>query len=151
MIEKISFTNYRNLDGKTYTFKDNLGVVIGKNGDGKTNLLEGIKLAFSSFDGSYMKVNKSDFKDSDDSKPITITVKLKLDSIKSFNLPQANRESICGFKVIISKMNNGYYRKRFYNYDGTNINSDIVAEDSNIPKTYMVPMIRIEDIYIHQV
>lgn len=147
MIEKVSFTNYRNLDGKTYTFKDNLGVVIGKNGDGKTNLLEGIKLAFSSFDGSYMKVNKSDFKDSDDSNPITITVKLKLDSIKSFNLPQANGESICGFKVVISKMNNGYYRKRFYNYDGTNINSDIVVEDSNIPKTYMVPMIRIEDIY----
>ena len=147
MIEKISFTNYRNLDGKTYTFKDNLSVVIGKNGDGKTNILEGIKLAFSSFDGSYMRVNKSDFKNSDDSTPITIAIKLKPGSIPSFNLPQVDGKNICGFQIVISRMNNGYYRKRFYNYDGTNINSDVVTEDSNIPKTYMVPMIRIEDIY----
>lgn len=45
MINSIKFENFRNLDGK-YSFKNVLNVVIGKNNSGKTNILEGIKLAF---------------------------------------------------------------------------------------------------------
>ncbi len=147
MIEWVDFKNYRNLNGKTYNFEDNFNILIGKNGDGKTNVLEGIRLAFSSFDGSYMRVDKSDFANSDDSSPIEITVRLKHNSIPSFNLPQAGGSDICGFKVIIRKTGSGRYLKRYCNLDGTDIHSQIVEEDLKIPKVYMMPLIRVDDIY----
>lgn len=147
MIEKISFKNYRNLDGREYEFQDNMNVIIGKNGDGKTNILDGIKLAFSSFDGNYVRIDKSDFRDSNDSSPIEITVKLRNNSIPSFNLPEISGGEVCGFKVVVSKISNGRYIKRYYNYDGTDINGRIVEEDAEIPKVYKMPLLRIEDIY----
>lgn len=46
MIKSIEFKNFRNVNGKYY-FNSNLNVIIGKNNSGKTNILDGIRLAFS--------------------------------------------------------------------------------------------------------
>lgn len=147
MIKNIEFINFRNLHGKKYDFSQSFNLILGKNGSGKTNLLEGIKLAFSSFDNSYVKVDTSDFTNSDDSKAIEINVLLEDNAIPSFNLHQSETGDICGFKVVITKTRRGQYRKRIYNYDGSTINSDIVFEDSSIPTTFLLPMRRIEDVY----
>jgi len=60
MIEEIEFQNFRNLNGK-YSLNQKLNVIFGKNNSGKTNLLEGIRLAFSLITNEYFKVRKSDF------------------------------------------------------------------------------------------
>lgn len=57
MIKEITFSNFRNLDG-TYIFGKELNVVTGKNNSGKTNLLDGIRLAFSSLTNDYFKIKK---------------------------------------------------------------------------------------------
>ena len=62
MIKSVTFNNNTNLDGK-YEFNNTLNVIIGKNNSGKTNLLDGIKLAFSAITNDYFKISDSDFKD----------------------------------------------------------------------------------------
>lgn len=84
MIKNIEFFNFRNLNRK-FDFTQNLNVIIGKNNSGKSNLLDGIRLAFSSINDDYFKVDKSDFYNSDDSTPIIIKVELEVDSIPSLN------------------------------------------------------------------
>ena len=74
MIKSIEFTNYRNLQGK-YIFDNILNVIIGKNNAGKTNLLDGIRLAFSAITNEYYKVTQGDFYNSDDSHNIYNSVK----------------------------------------------------------------------------
>ena len=64
MIKTIEFENFRNLNGK-YCFNNKLNIVFGNNNSGKSNLLDGIKLAFSAITNDYFKINKTDFKDSD--------------------------------------------------------------------------------------
>lgn len=147
MIKSVKFENFRNLYGIEYNFQDNFNILVGKNGDGKTNVLEGIRLAFSSFDGNYIRVEKSDFSNSNDSKPIKITVLLKENAIPSLNLPLPNGSVQCGFQVIITKAASGRYIKRLCNYDGTNIPIEIVDEDKKIPQVYLMPLMRIEDVY----
>ena len=41
-----------------YKFNNSLNIVVGKNNSGKTNLLDGIRLAFSSITDDYFKVEK---------------------------------------------------------------------------------------------
>ena len=147
MIQAVSFKNFRNLDGKSYSFEKDFNILIGKNSDGKTNVLEGVRLAFSAFDGNYVKVDKSDFTNSIDTLPIEINVKLKYNSIPSFDLPVVGDDYICGFKVIVRKAGNGRYVKKYYNYDGTDVSNLIAEEDLMIPKVYMMPLVRIDDIY----
>ena len=147
MIKSIIFCNFRNLDGKTYEFTDKFNLIIGKNGSGKTNILDGIRLAFSAFDGNYFKVNASDFTDSDDGKPIEIIVLLENNAIPSFNQYKEEGVVLCGFRVTIHKTSRGAYRKSFYNYDGSPASSDIVMSDEKIPSVYFLPMRRVDDIY----
>ena len=147
MIKSITFRNFRNLDCKTYEFTDKFNLIIGKNGSGKTNILDGIRLAFSAFDGNYFKVNTSDFTDSDDNNPIEIIVLLEDDAIPSFNQYKEDGVVLCGFRVTVNKTSRGVYRKSFYNYDGSPISSDIVMSDKKIPSVYFLPMRRIDDIY----
>ena len=80
MIKSVTFKNFRNLDGK-YEFNNTLNVIIGKNNSGKTNLLDGIKLAFSAITNDYFKISDSDFKDSEDNNVIKISVELQYNSI----------------------------------------------------------------------
>lgn len=87
MIKSIEFNNFRNLKEK-YEFNKTLNVIMGKNNSGKTNLLDGIKLAFSTITNDYFKINKSDFKDSDDSIPIIINLELEPDSISSLYIEE---------------------------------------------------------------
>ena len=54
MIKNIEFKNFRNINGK-YIFNNSLNVIVGKNNSGKTNVLEGIKLAFSCITNDYYK------------------------------------------------------------------------------------------------
>ena len=42
--KKIDFNNYRNFLKSTYFFSENCNIIIGKNGSGKTNILEGMSL-----------------------------------------------------------------------------------------------------------
>lgn len=144
MIKSVSFKNFRNLNNKSYSFNSNFNLIIGKNNSGKTNILDGIRIAFSSFDGNYVKIQKSDFSDSDDSRMIEIYVELEYNSIPSFNAVDG---TTCGFKVEIQKTGRGFYKKNFYNYDGTNVSADVVTNDDSILSLYKMPMVRIEDIY----
>lgn len=52
MIKSIEFNNFRNLKEK-YEFNKKLNIIMGKNNSGKTNLLDGIKLAFSTITNDY--------------------------------------------------------------------------------------------------
>ena len=58
MIKNIELENFRNLNGK-YELNNILTVIVGKNNSGKTNLLDAIKLAFSTITSDYYKINKS--------------------------------------------------------------------------------------------
>ena len=53
IIEKIKLSNFRNLSEQIVTFDDNVNCVFGNNGNGKTNLLEGIY--FSIYKKSFRK------------------------------------------------------------------------------------------------
>ena len=98
MIKSIEFENFRNLGGK-YEFNKNLTVIVGKNNSGKTNLLDGIKIAFSTITSEYYRISKSDFKDSNDNLPIIIKIELEPDSIPSLNFEDEKLEKKCGFMV----------------------------------------------------
>lgn len=89
MIKSVEFINYRNLNQK-FVFNDILNIIFGNNNFGKTNLLDGTRLAFSTITNDYYKLSKSDFKDSDDTVPITIKVELEVDSIPSLNFFDEN-------------------------------------------------------------
>ena len=54
MIKSIEFENFRNLN-KKYILNERMNIVFGKNSSGKSNLLDGIKLSFSSITGEYFK------------------------------------------------------------------------------------------------
>ena len=56
------------MQDKKFIFNDKLNIIIGKNNSGKTNILEGIKLAFRTINNSYIKVDKSDFYKGDDTR-----------------------------------------------------------------------------------
>lgn len=146
MIKSVEFKNFRNINGK-YIFNNNLNVIVGKNNSGKTNLLDGIKLAFSCVTNDYFKISISDFRDSDDSNTIEIKVELEVDSIPSLNYANENGENECGFKVNIRKTQSGRYVKELSLLNGSNIDMDILREDEKIPNLYLIPLIRVEDIY----
>lgn len=145
MIKSVTFKNFRNLDGK-YEFNNTLNVIIGKNNSGKTNLLDGIKLAFSAITNDYFKISDSDFKESEDNNVIKISVELQYNSISSLNFDD-NGQNKCGFITCIKKTKSGRYIKTFSLLNGTNIDVDIVREDECIPNLYLIPLIRVEDIY----
>ena len=147
MIKSVQFVNFRNLNRK-YEFRERPNIVTGVNNGGKTNLLDGIRLAFSTIDGSYFRVNKSDFFDSNDSKPINIYVELEYNSIPSFNYEDENSKQRCGFRVRIRKTKSGYYVKELAHYNGNPIDRDIILDDvESIPNVYPVPLYRVEDLY----
>ena len=133
MIKSVTFKNFRNLDGK-YEFNNTL------------NLLDGIKLAFSAITNDYFKISDSDFKDSEDNNVIKISVELQYNSISSLNFDD-NGQNKCGFITCIKKTKSGRYIKTFSLLNGTNIDVDIVREDECIPNLYLIPLIRVEDIY----
>lgn len=150
MIKSIEFINFRNLKGK-YEFDHILNVVVGKNNSGKTNLLDGIRFAFSVITNDYFKINQSDFYNSDDSSNITIKVELVGESIPSldfFDFDQKG-ETIkrCGFIVNVKKTQSGKYVKDITMLNGSNIDFDLLREDPNIPNVFYVPLLRIDEIY----
>ena len=146
MIKSVIFHNFRNMQDKKFIFNDKLNIIIGKNNSGKTNILEGIKLAFSAINNSYMKVDKSDFYKGDDNNPIEIILELNKDSIPSFNIPLPDGTEKCGFKVVIKKAPRGRYIKEFFDIEGNTVNRDVVYADDKVPDVYMIPLMRIEDI-----
>ena len=54
-IERLKLKNYRNYKEEVFDFSDGLNVIIGKNAQGKTNVLEAI---FFSVIGKSFKTNK---------------------------------------------------------------------------------------------
>ena len=147
MIQYIEFINFRNLDNKKYCFNRPLSIIVGKNGAGKTNVLDGIRLAFSALTGDYFKIEKSDFKDSDDSLSIIIKVSLEKDAIPSLIYIDNNNENACGFSVEISKTQSGRYKKSIHLLDGEDVPFDILSEDPSIPNVHAIPLSRIDNIY----
>ena len=147
MIKSIQFVNFRNLNQK-YEFKEKFNIITGLNNGGKTNLLEGVSLAFSTIDGSYFRIRKSDFYDSDDSKPIEILVELEYNSIPSLNYEDIDNKKWCGFKVKIRKTKSGKYIRELAQLSGNAINRDIILDDADsLPNVYSVPLYRVEDLY----
>lgn len=146
MIKSIEFSNYRNLN-KKFQFDEKLNVIFGNNNSGKTNLLDGIRLAFSTITNDYFKISKSDFKNSDDTLPINIKVELEKNSIPSLNFFDENGTSTCGFSVLIKKSQNGRYVRDVSLLNGSSIDFEILKNDMNLPNVYTIPLARIEDIY----
>ncbi len=142
----VEFENFRNVKGK-YDFKNILNAVIGKNNSGKTNLLDGIKLAFSVISSDYYRINQSDFYNSDDSLIIKIIVELDVDSIPTLNYYIDENNQKCGFIVNIRKTQSGRYIKEITLLNGSNVDYDILREDENIPSIFSIPVSRIEEIY----
>lgn len=146
MIERIKFKNFRNLNSE-YILNEKINVIFGKNSSGKSNLLYGIKLAFSAITGEYCKISKSDFLNSDDTRNIEIEVRLKDESISSLMSVKDDLTFEWGFKLIIYRGNNSKYIKKITLLNGGPIDIDTLREDKNIPTIYEVPFIRIADIY----
>ena len=146
MIKSVEFKNFRNLNG-IYHFDNRLNVIIGKNNSGKTNILDGIKLAFSTITNDYFKISVSDFKDSIDSNVIEIKIELEYDSIPSLDFIDSNNKKKCGFTVKIKKTQSGRYVKDITLLNGSPVALDILREDPKIPNLYLIPLIRMEDIY----
>ncbi|MDY0277551.1 MAG: AAA family ATPase [Acholeplasma sp.] len=145
MIKKVIFSNYRNLTG-SYDFDGKLNVVFGKNSTGKSNLLDGIKLVFNSLIGNYSPVYLSDFFNSDDTRNIEIDVVLERNSIPSLVHLDSNGNEIFGFKLIVKRTESGKYIKQIRHLSGSQIDLEIVREDSKLPKIHEIPLQRIEDI-----
>lgn len=146
MIRVVEFENFRNLEGR-YEFEKSLMVITGKNNSGKTNILEGIKIAFLTLSNEYCKISKSDFKNSDDTSPIIIKVELEYNSIPSLNYMDEDLNMNCGFIVIIRKTKSGKYTKEIKYLNGSNVDYDILRDDEKIPNLYTIPLMRVEDIY----
>lgn len=146
MIRSVEFKNFRNLNGR-YNFDKTLNVIIGKNNSGKTNILEGIRLAFSMITNDYCKISTSDFRGSIDSDIIEINVELAYNSIPTLNFWDTENQKKCGFSVRIRKTQSGRYVKDISLLNGSPVALDILREDNNIPNLYLIPLIRIEDIY----
>lgn len=146
MIKSIEFSNFRNLNQK-FLFDEKLNVIFGNNNSGKTNVLDGIRLAFSTITNDYFKISKSDFKNSDDTNPINIKVELEKNSIPSLNFLDENGQSICGFSILIKKSQNGRYIRDVSHLNGSSIDFEILRNDMNLPNVYTIPLARIEDIY----
>lgn len=147
MIKSVEFVNFRNLKGKKYEFNDSLNVIIGKNNSGKTNLLEGIKFAFSLLSNDYFKIGKSDFYDSDDSQHIEIKIELKNNSIPSLNYYDDESLLKCGFIVSARKTQTGRYVKEIRMLNGCSIDYDILREDLYIPNVFSIPLARVDEIF----
>lgn len=146
MIKSIEFSNFRNLNGK-YQLKTRINLLIGKNSSGKTNFLDGARLAFSTITGDYFRISKTDFKNSDDSSPITIKVELDDSAISSLDCLDSTGAIRCGFMVIVKKNRSGRYSRELRLLNGNKVNYEIVVEDPAIPKVQTIPLIRAEDIY----
>jgi predicted ATP-dependent endonuclease of OLD family len=146
MIKCVEFKNFRNVSG-VYKFDKTLNIIIGKNSTGKTNILDGIKVAFSTITDDYCKISLSDFKGSNPNNDIEINIELKYNAISSFNHKDMNGNDFCGFKVKIIRTHTGRIIKKVSLFYGGRIDMDIVREDPNIPSIYSIPLLRIEDIY----
>ena len=146
MIKSIEFINYRNLNEK-FEFNETINIIFGYNNSGKTNLLDGIRLAFSTITNDYIKVSKSDFKNSDDTIPINIKVELEDNTIPSLNFYDETGKMKCGFNVLIKRTQSGRYIREVSHLNNTSIDFEVLREDCNIPNIYMIPLARIEDIY----
>lgn len=146
MIKSVEFKNFRNLNG-IYNFDNRLNVIIGKNNSGKTNVLDEIKLAFSTITNDYFKISVSDFRDSIDSKVIEIKIELEYNAIPSLDFIDSNNKKKCGFTVKIRKTQSGRYVKDITLLNGSPVALDILREDPKIPNLYLIPLIRMEDIY----
>lgn len=146
MIKSIEFINYRNLNQK-FKFDKTINIIFGNNNSGKTNLLDGIRLAFSTITNDYCKISKSDFKNSDDTIPIKIKVELDENTIPSLNFFDERSELKCGFSVLIKKTQNGRYIREVNLLNGSQVDYEILRDDIKLPNVYMIPLARIEDIY----
>ncbi len=145
MLKSITFKNFRNLHGK-YAFDQTLNIIFGENNSGKTNILEGIKLAFSSLTNDFFKIKQSDFRNSNDNIPITISVELEPGSIASLDYLDGGTTK-CGFKVSIAKTPSGRYARKTTLGNGGNLDYEIVREDPGIPNICTIPLVRTEDLY----
>lgn len=147
MIDYIEFENFRNLDGKRYLIKKSLTAIVGANSSGKTNILDGIRYAFSAISGDYFKVEKTDFKDSDDSLQIIIKVALENEAIPSLGFVDSDGSKKYGFALRITKTQSGRYKREITLLTGEQVDWDILTEDKMVPSVYSIPLARIDSIH----
>lgn len=147
MIDYIEFKNFRNLDGKRYVINTPLTAIVGANSSGKTNILDGIRYAFSAISGDYFKVEKTDFKDSDDNLLIIIKVALKDEAIPSLSFVDDDGSKKYGFSLRIMKTQSGRYKREVTLLTGEQVDWDILTEDKAIPSVYAIPLARTDSIH----
>lgn len=122
-------------------------MIVGRNSSGKSNLLDGIKLAFSTIVGDYFKIIKSDFNNSNDSIPINIKVELEPNSIPTLDFYDEQENIICGFNVLIKKTQTGRYIREVSLLNGSQVDFELLRNDLKIPNIYSIPLARVDDIY----
>lgn len=149
MIESIKFEHFRNLDERTFYLNNDIcNYIFGKNNSGKSNLIDGIMLAFSTITDSFFKIEKTDFTDCKDDLPITITVNLSnKNPIKSLRYEVSQNTFKYGFIVNVFKVKEGKYRKQVLLGNGAYIDHETLDAEDMIPNVCKIPLIRIEDIY----
>ncbi|NIP38948.1 MAG: DNA replication/repair protein RecF [Candidatus Dadabacteria bacterium] len=96
-VKSLTLLNYRNYNNQSFTFDDKFNLIIGKNGHGKTNLLEAINLVckFKPF----KKTNFDELINFD-----TNETRLKAELLNNKNLNEINIQLLKGKKII--KLNN---------------------------------------------
>ena len=146
MIKCIKFSNFRNLNGEYY-FDQKLNIVIGKNNSGKSNLLDGIRLAFSAINDDYFRVEKSDFAKCNDRVPIVISVELEPDSIPTLNYYDGNGSLKTGFIVTVRKTQRGRYSREVSLLNGSNVDNEILKNDKKVPNVTIIPLSRIDSLF----
>ena len=100
LVKSVKLSNYRNYEKETFIFDSNLNIIVGKNGTGKTNILESIVVVSNT--KSFRTNNDQDLIKKD-------TEFSKIDLISDEN----------NFKIVINKKNKSLY-----------INNDLVKRTS---------------------
>lgn len=145
MIKKIKFNNFRNLSGVYHTERK-FNVIVGKNNAGKTNFVDGLKLALFMITGDYCKITQSDFHNSDDNIPFLIEIEFEYNDIPSLNC-ECKGSKQCGAIIRVFKSKTGKYVKELKLLNGGPVDYDILREDTQIPNISTIPLVRTEEIY----
>ncbi|MCD4826987.1 MAG: AAA family ATPase [Acholeplasmataceae bacterium] len=148
MINQMVFTRFRNLSG-VYKMNQQINCFVGANSSGKSNLLDGVRLAFAILKGEYFKIQDSDFFESNTENSFEIEVLLDENSIPSLSNPNPliPNTFITGFKVMVTKNKLDRFFKKITHLDGSPLDIEVLRSDETLPKIFSVPLIRIEDIY----